>query len=257
MIFGKHINRYYLKYAGWLLLGLAALIGVDYFQLVVPRLYQMVINGMNQGYVMVDGAAVAFDMDFLLDKICMPLVGVILAMVCGRFLWRICIFGSAIKVETDLRSAMFGHARYLSREYYQVNKVGNLMSLFTNDLETVQDCYGSGFLMFFDALFLGVLSIIKMWRMDPVLTGFALIPMALLMAVSTIVGGKMERKWDVRQEAFSKLSDFSQESFSGIAVIKAFVKETKELVAFKKLNRENEDANIDFTKTSAAARRFW
>ena len=254
MIFGKHINRYYLKYAGWLLLGLAALIGVDYFQLVVPRLYQMVINGMNQGYVMVDGAAVAFDMDFLLDKICMPLVGVILAMVCGRFLWRICIFGSAIKVETDLRSAMFGHARYLSREYYQVNKVGNLMSLFTNDLETVQDCYGSGFLMFFDALFLGVLSIIKMWRMDPVLTGFALIPMALLMAVSTIVGGKMERKWDVRQEAFSKLSDFSQESFSGIAVIKAFVKETKELMAFKKLNRENEDANIDFTKTSVLLR---
>ncbi len=254
MIFGKHINRYYLKYAGWLLLGLAALIGVDYFQLVVPRLYQMVINGMNQGYVMVDGAAVAFDMDFLLDKICMPLVGVILAMVCGRFLWRICIFGSAIKVETDLRSAMFGHARYLSREYYQVNKVGNLMSLFTNDLETVQDCYGSGFLMFFDALFLGVLSILKMWRMDPVLTGFALIPMALLMAVSTIVGGKMERKWDVRQEAFSKLSDFSQESFSGIAVIKAFVKETKELMAFKKLNRENEDANIDFTKTSVLLR---
>ena len=64
----------------------------------------------------------------------------------------------------------------------------------------------------------------------------------------------MERKWDIRQEAFSKLSDFSQESFSGISVIKAFVKEAKELLAFKQLNRENEDANIDFTRTSVLFR---
>lgn len=64
----------------------------------------------------------------------------------------------------------------------------------------------------------------------------------------------MTKKWDVRQEAFSKLSDFSQESFSGIAVIKAFVKEAKELMAFKKLNKENEEANIDYTKSSVLLR---
>ena len=67
MIFGKHINRYYLRYAPWLLLGLAMLAMVDYLQLIVPNLYQMVINGVNQGYVMVDGVRRAFDMDFLLD----------------------------------------------------------------------------------------------------------------------------------------------------------------------------------------------
>ena len=178
MIFGKHINRYYIKYAGWLLLGLAALIMVDYFQLIIPNLYQMVVNGVNQGFVAVDGAQVPFDMDFLLERICMPMVGIILAMVVGRFLWRVCIFGAAIKVETDLRNQMFDHCKDLSRQYYQVNKVGNLMSLFTNDLETVQDCYGSGFLMFFDALFLGVLSIAKMLRMDVTLTCLSLIPMA-------------------------------------------------------------------------------
>ncbi len=254
MIFGKHINRYYRKYAGWLIAGLAALILVDYFQLAVPRLYRMVINGMNSGLVMVDGVQTAFDMDFLLDKICMPLVGIILGMVVGRFLWRVCIFGAAIKVETDLRNEMFNHAKDLSREYYQVNKVGNLMSLFTNDLDTVQDCYGSGFLMFFDAVILGTLAIRNMWLMDPLLTLLSLIPMALLLACATVVGKYMMKKWDIRQEAFSKLSDFSQESFSGIAVIKAFVKEAKELLAFQKLNRENEDANIDFTKASVLLR---
>ena len=254
MIFGKHINRYYFKYAFWLLLGLASLIAVDYAQLMVPNLYQMVVNGMNEGIVEIDGVAHSFDMSFLLDNICLPMIVIIVLMVFGRFLWRICLFGSAIKVETDIRNSMFDHAKNLSRQYYQVHKVGDLMSLFTNDLETVQECFGSGVLMFFDALFLGGLSIIKMWQMNPVMTGFAMIPMVLLLAVSTLIGGYMMRKWEVRQQAFSRLSDFSQESFSGIAVIKAFVKEGKELWAFKALNKENEEANISFTKASVLLR---
>ena len=254
MIFGKHINRYYLKYAPLLLLGLLALALVDFLQLEIPELYQMVINGMNQGYVMVDGVQHAFDMAFLLDKICMPMVVVVVSIVFGRFMWRVCIFGAAIRVETNLRDKMFDHAKLLSREYYQQNKVGNLMSLFTNDLDTVQECYGWGFMQFFDALILGTLSIVKMWQMDHLLTALSLIPMALLFASASIVGRVMTKKWDYRQECFSNLSDFSQESFSGIAVIKAFVKEAWELMAFKKLNDENEVANIDYTKISVLMR---
>ena len=254
MIFGKYLNKYYLKYAPNLLLGLFALWAVDYLQLIIPELYQMVINGMNQGYVMVDGVQQAFDMAFLLDKICMPMVGVAVAIVFGRFLWRVSIFGAAIRVETNLRDEMFDHAKNLSREYYQQNKVGNLMSLFTNDLDTVQECYGWGFMQFFDALILGTMSMAKMWQMNHMLAVLSLIPMALLFVCASIVGRVMTKKWDYRQECFSRLSDFSQESFSGIAVIKAFVKETLELLAFKKLNDENETANIDFTKTSVLMR---
>ena len=254
MIFGKHINRYYIKYGGMLLLGLAALIVVDYLQLIIPNLYQMVINGVSQGFVTVDGVQTAFDMDFLLDHICMPMVGIILCIVFGRFLWRVMFFGAAIRVETDLRNRMFDNAKNLSREYYQVNKVGNLMSLFTNDLDTVQECYGWGIMMFCDCIFMGGLAIMKMYQMDPTLTLFALIPMALLLASSTVVGKYMMEKWDYRQECFSRLSDFAQESFSGIAVIKAFVKEAKELMAFKELNVENEKANIAHTKASVLMR---
>ena len=254
MIFGKHINRYYLKYAGWLAMGLAALVMVDFLQLEIPKLYRTVINGMNMGYVLVDGVQMPFDMTYVLDKICMPMVGVILAMIFGRFMWRICFFGSAVRLEEDLRNRMFDHAKNLSREYYQVNKVGNLMSLFTNDLDTVQECFGWGVMMFFDAVLMGVLAVNNMWKMDPLLTVLSLIPMAFLLASATIVGKYMMKKWDIRQAAFSKLSDFSQESFSGIAVIKAFVKEAKELWNFKKLNVENEDANIDHTKISVTFR---
>ena len=254
MIFGKHINRYYIKYALWLLGGLAALVMVDFLQLQIPKLYRMVIDGMSYGFVMEGGRQLNFDMELLLDQICMPMVGIILAMVFGRFLWRVCFFGSAVRLEEDLRNRMFGHAKELSRQYYQVNKVGDLMSLFTNDLDTVQECFGWGVMMFFDALLLGALAIIDMWQMDPMLTLLSLIPMVFLLASATIVGKQLTKKWDIRQEAYSKLSDFSQESFSGIAVIKAFVKEARELWAFKKLNVENEQANIDHTKTSVLFR---
>lgn len=250
MLFGKHINKYYLKHAPALLLGIIALVAVDSIQLYVPELYRTLINGINDGVVLVDGVEMAFDMNFLLDHICLPMIYIILAMVACRFLWRICFFGSAIKVETDLRGRMFDHCKDLSQQYYQVNKVGNLMSLFTNDLETVQDCFGSGILSFCDALFLGVLALSKMARMNVYLTLFALIPMVLLLASGLIVGKYMTKKWATRQEAFSSLSDFSQESFAGISVIKAFVKETKELLAFKKLNKFNEDANVEYTKLS-------
>ena len=254
MIFGKHINRYYLKYAGWLIGGLIALVLVDALQLEIPKLYGMLINGMNQGFVVLDGTEVAFDLNFLLDHLCMPMVKIILAMVFGRFLWRVCFFGSAVRLEEDLRNRMFSHAKELSREYYQVNKVGDLMSLFTNDLDTVQECFGWGVMMFFDAVLLGILAVSKMWKMDAMLTVLSLIPMGFLMASATIVGSQLTKKWDARQEAYSRLSDFSQESFSGIAVIKAFVKEGKELWAFKKLNVENEDANLAHTKASVMFR---
>ena len=254
MLFGKHINRYYLRFFHLIFFGLLALVAVDFFQLEIPKLYKYLINGINDGVVEINGVLHPFNSAFLLDKICKPMLFIILAMVIGRFLWRICFFGSGILVETDLRKRMFNRCKNLSQQYYQVNKVGNLMSLFTNDIETVQDCFGSGILMLGDALFLGGLSLYKMAVMDPMLTLFSLIPMSFMLAIAVIVGRFMTKKWERRQEAFSALSDFSQESFSGIAVIKAFVKEFKELWAFKKLNDQNEKANVEYTKASTLLR---
>lgn len=250
MIFGKHINRYYLKYLPHLLLGALALLLVDYFQLKIPELYKYIIDGINDGFVVIDGVSHSFDFDFVLDEVCRPMLLVVFAIVLGRFLWRICFFGSAIGVETALRSRMFARCKSLSQSYYQENKVGNLMSLFTNDLDTINECFGDGALMAFDAVLLGSLAVYKMIYMDPTLTLLSMIPMAIMLIIATLLGKSMKRKWAARQAAFSSLSDFSQESFSGIAVIKAFVKELSELLSFKKLNRDNEEKNIDFTRTS-------
>lgn len=226
-----------------LLLGVAALVLVDYFQLKIPELYRIVVNALN-------GDVPDFNIDFLLNEICAPMLLIIAALVVGRFLWRICFFGSSLKMEADLRRKMFDRCKDYSQSFYKMNKVGDLMSYFTNDLETIEECFGSGVMMFVDALFLGGLAISKMAMMNWLLTLFALIPMTFLLISGITIGKSLSLKWDERQAKFSKLSDFTQESFSGISVIKAFVKEGVELLAFKRINAENEKVNVEYTRYS-------
>ena len=120
MVFGKYINKYYFKHFFALLLGVIALVAVDFFQLKVPEFYNYIVTGLNDGFVEVGGELLKFDLDFLLDKICAPMILTIVVIAFGRFLWRICMFGTAIKVETDLRERMFDHCKDLSQQYYQV-----------------------------------------------------------------------------------------------------------------------------------------
>ena len=147
MIFGKYINRYYLRHAPALLLGILALLMVDYIQLLVPQLYRLVINGVNLGQVVVRGETMPFTKEVLFQHICLPMIWIVVLMGIGRFLWRICFFCSSVRVAAILRERMFDHSRQLSQQYYQVNKVGNLMSLYTNDIDTIQESFGDGILM--------------------------------------------------------------------------------------------------------------
>lgn len=248
MLFGKHINRYYLKHFPVMFLGVLTLLVVDYMQLKIPEIYKDIVDGITDGVIEKNKQFIPFDMDYLLDKVCLPMMITILILVFGRFLWRICFRGSAIKMETDLRGKMFDKCKDLSQEYYQVNKVGNLMALFTNDLETVQECFGWGVLMFFDAVMLCTMALFKMFRMEKVLALLSLVPMLFLIMISVVMKKQLKKRWGARQAAFSSLSDFSQETFSGIAVVKAFVKETIMLSSFGKLNKQNEETNVSHTK---------
>ena len=242
MLFGKYINKYYLIFSWVLIIGIIALIFVDLAQLKIPEIYSTIIDGLN-------GEGIPLTKDTLLS-LCMDMFIIVAIMVFGRFLWRICFYGSATNVSKRIRLRMFNHAKDLPQEFYSKNKVGSLMSLFTNDLGTIEECFGDGVLYLFDALGLGTLALYKMFKLNSSLAYLVIIPLVLLILIGVIVGGYMEKKWKARQEAFSSLSDFAQESFSGISVIKAFVKELKELWAFKKLNKDNENANVEFVKAS-------
>ncbi len=254
MLFGKHLNRYYLRYGWMLLVGMLVLFVEDTLILILPEKYQLVVNGLTSGMVQYRGEIVAFDLDFLLDEICLPMLAIILTMLVGRFIWRFLFYGFSVISTADLRNRMFDRARHLSAEFYSRNKVGNLMSLFTNDLETVNECLGHGSVLTVDATFIGVMALRKMFMMDVTMSLLALIPMGFLLAIALVMGRQMAKKWKIRQEAYSNLADFVQERVSGISVVKAFVKEAVEMMSFRKLNRENAKANVAHTKVSVLMR---
>lgn len=242
MLVGKYVNKFYRKYFIFFFIGVVALILVDYFQLEIPVICRKIVNGVSDGTLFAEESKI---IDYMLY---LGLIAFI--MFSGRFAWRYCVLGVAARIEGDLREDMFIHAEKLSNQYYKEHKTGALMALFTNDLQTIRQSFGSGTIMLIDALFLGGFALYRMFRVNWILACFSLIPMILIAVVSVIVGRVMQMKFKARQEAYDNLSDFSQENFSGIAVIKAFVKEIHEIRHFDKLNQENYEKNIDFVRYS-------
>lgn len=240
MLFGKYINKYYLKYSWLFLIGLIGLVAVDVFQLFIPEYLGKLVDMFDGGAI--DKAA--------LKEIILGVMVVAIVMFFGRIMWRLSIFNASQRIEAGLRHNMFLKSERLSQRYYHENKVGTVMAWFTTDLETIEEFFGWGSVMLVDAMFLSVLALYKMFSLDWVLSCLLLIPLALIIVWGMLVEKFMALKWEQRQTEFDKLYDFSQESFTGIRVIKAFVKETQQLHAFAKIAKRNKDANIELVKVS-------
>lgn len=244
MVFGKYVNKFYKKYFWHFFFGILTVIFVDYIQLFIPAITGRIIDSITNGGIS-EG-----NWQFLIEQIIyIALVG--LGMFAGRFLWRICIFGEAVLVQSDLRFDMFEKTEKLSQRYYKVNKTGAILSYFSNDLETIEESFGFGIVQMIDGVFLLVMSLIKMFKLQGVLTLLLLIPVVLLGLCAFFVDKLMEKKYEKRQKAFEDMSDYAQENFTGIRVIKAFVKERKELKQFAKEAKKNKDTNIEYVKVSS------
>ena len=239
LLFGKHINKYYLKYSWLLILGIIALLFVDWIQLYLPDFVGDIVKILeeNSGHEQIPG---------IVGKILLVGGG----MFVGRMAWRYTIFYASHGMAHGVRKDMFAKAERLSRDFYHKNKIGTVMAWFTNDLENVEEFFGFGTVMIVDAVFLSAFALIKMFMLDMVLALFVLPPIALIIIWGALVERIMSKKWDERQNAFDKLYDFSQENFTGIRVIKAFVKENKEIFAFSKIARKNAKVNVSFGRLS-------
>lgn len=241
MLFGKYINKYYKIYFWQFFFGILALIFVDVIQLYIPEITGRIIDQITTGSASFDNFK-----PLIINIVFIALIGV--GMFVGRFLWRICILGEAVGIQTDLRHTMFNKASVLTQRYYKANKTGAILAYFSNDLETVEEVFGFGLVQFIDGVFLLVLSLVKMFMVQPVLTAFCLIPLVLLIVTSIYLDRAFERSFEKRQKAFESLSDFAQENFTGIRVIKAFVKEKHELKKFAKEAKKNKDSEIKFVR---------
>lgn len=242
MLFGKYINKYYLKYWAFFLIGIIFLIVVDYLQLYVPEFLGQIIDFFDNGSVAGHEKEIG--------QIIIYVILVSFGMFFGRVVWRLSIFHASTGIEASLRQEMFLKSERLSQRYYHETKVGNIISWFTTDLETIEEFFGWGTIMLVDASFLSLFVLIKMFILDGALTLITLIPILLIVVWGAIVEKFMSMKWEYRQKETDRLYDFTQENFTGIRVIKAFVKENSQLFAFSKIARKNKDVNIDFVRIS-------
>lgn len=242
MLFGKYINRFYIKYALFFIIGVIALVAVDIAQLYIPEYLGRIVDFFDNGTI--SGHE---------SEITNIIIGVLIVaaiMLVGRVAWRFSIFYASGGIQASLRDEMFLKAERLSVSYYHDVKVGSIMSWFTSDLDTIEEFFGWGTVMMVDAFFLSILVIVKMFMLDWALAFVALIPSLLIVVWGFFVEKIMSDRWNLRQKEYDRLYDFTQENFTGIRVIKAFVKENQQIAHFSKIARKNADTNVNFSRIS-------
>lgn len=229
MLLLKHFRHYYLKFLAAFALGILILVAIDWYQLEIPRIIKLIIDGVDEGTL--------YQVEQLWPLL-WHIAIIVFFMTIGRFLWRYLLFGASRKIETDLRNVMFAHVSTLDQAFYSNQKIGGLMSYFINDLSAIRDLFGFGMLMLVDGIVLGLFVITRMLMLQPLMTLFALVPMVLMGVLVFFLEKRMEMKFKARLESFEHLSEKAQESFSGITVIKAYVRELSESFLFGQKSKE-------------------
>jgi ATP-binding cassette subfamily B protein len=229
-----YIARYRYRY----IFGLVCLIIVDAAQIAIPQFIRAAVDLISSG-------------NFQLRQIIMLslyMTGVMAVVSGGRFLWRYFINGSSRRIEAQLRENLYSHLQKLSWDFYQKNKIGDLMARSITDLHAVRMSIGMGIVAFFDFVFMSTAILIIIFVQDARSALFAVIPLPLVSALILLFGNLVGRKFRAAREAYSKLSDNAQETFAGIRVIKSFVKEWWFIKKFSDSNDDYRKANMELVR---------
>ena len=240
MLFGKYLNKYYLKNIGYFIFGVVALVVVDYVQLFLPEFLGGLVD-------LFDGSSIVGHEDEMVSLIVKTLI-VAGVLFLGRSSWRLTIFRAENNIEESLRNDMFIKAERLSQRYYHENKVGTVLNWFSDDVSEVREFIGWGTIMIIDAIFLTILAFYKMIALNWFLTVIASIPLLLIAVWGFFVEKIESNMWKSRQEANDRIYEFTNEGFTGLRVIKAFVKENQQILAFSKIARKSQETSIKFAR---------
>lgn len=205
------------------IIGVTSLILVSFLQIISPRVIGLVIDEISVGKLTIRRLIMWIGL--------LVIVGILQYLL--RYIWRTNIWGSAAKLEKNMRRQLFHHFTEMDNQFYQKYRTGDLMAHATNDLTAIQNVAGAGILTFADSMVNGGVTILAMiffvdWR----LTLIALIPLPLLAFTSRKLGSKLHDAFKVQQEAFSSINDKAQESITGIKVIKTFGQEKEDIEEF-------------------------
>ena len=235
----KFVSNYIYRHRFRYIAGIITLFIVDFANLFIPKLTGSITDGLTARILDWDGVV----------KLLIGILALGLTLAIGRFLWRYFLFGCARMIEMEIRNDMFAHLEEMSVEYYNEHKTGDLMTRFTSDLNAVRMAIGPAVIAMFDAVVMTVMVIAQMMTYVNVkLTLLTLIPMLIICLGEIYYGKIMHPKYLTRQEAVSDLTDYVQESFSGVRVIKAFVRERAQLKEFAKVNANTRDKTLNVVK---------
>jgi len=234
----KLLIPYLSQYKKRYILGLICLIIVDAAQIIIPQFIRVTVDIISSD-------------DFEWKKIiilCLIMIGIMAFVSVGRFLWRFFINGSSRRIEVQLREDIFEHLQKLSWDFYQKNKIGDLMARSINDLHAVRMSIGMGLVAFFDFIFMSTAILVIIFIQDAKSALFSIIPLPLVSILILVFGRVIGKKFRAVQEAYSKMSDNVQETFAGVSVVKSFVKEWWFLKKFSDSNDDYRKANMELIR---------
>lgn len=223
------------------IIGIILLLIVALLQLVPPLVIGVVVDLINDGTVTTPR---------LVQWIGFLIIAALIAYV-FRYLWRIKIYGSAVKLSRQLRSRLYEHFTNMPTSFYQRKRIGDLMAHATNDLSAVQQTAGNGVLSFVDSLTTGGFVIIAMSFIDWRLTILSLLPMPFIALSTSYYGKLIHKRFKRAQAAFSDLNDKTQESVTGIKVIKTFGQEEEDIESFRQASHDVVNKNIAVARIDA------
>ncbi|CAM4107463.1 ABC transporter ATP-binding protein [Bacillus albus] len=211
------------------IIGIIMLFGVALLELVAPKVLGIVVDEISNGTLTSEN----------LLKWVILLVVVGITMYILRYLWRIMIFGSSLKLARQLRKNLYEHFTKMSPSFYQSRRTGDLMAHATNDIQAIQQTAGSGVLTLVDSLAVGGCVLVAMgftisWK----LTLLSLIPMPIVAISTNYYGTLLHKRFHKAQQSFSEINDKVQESMSGMKVIRSLGQEQEDLQAFRKKSED-------------------
>lgn len=216
----KRLNKFLLKYKGRLLLGLLITIISRVFSIVTPRLVGDSMTSI-ENYLSLNNISPDELKDVLLFNIVL-IIGASLISGFFTFLMRQTIINVSRFIEFDVKNEIFSHYQSLDQIFYKKNRTGDLMNRISEDVSKVRMYYGPVIMYGTNAIVLFIIIIFYMYSVAPKLTIYSLIPLPILSVFIYRISNLINKKSTLVQESLSDLSTYSQESFSGISVLKSF-----------------------------------
>lgn len=244
----KHLNKYFLKYRYRLIIGVIITIISKIFALFTPRLIGASINVVSD-YLDGNITKVIFKSELLTNVL--YLVGAAVIAGLFTFLMRQTIINVSRYIEYDLKNEIYKHYQVLSLSFYKSNRTGDLMNRISEDVGKVRMYVGPALMYTINTITLFAVAVIYMVDRSPSLTLYTLLPLPILSVAIYKLSRLINKRSTIVQQSLSTLSTYSQETFSGISVIKSYGIEPRTNTEFENLSAENREKQINLTKVQA------